>query len=49
MTIADELALRAGLDADWLLVLEQYLAGHRDYPEPFRNRQRRDDDAHECV
>jgi hypothetical protein len=38
VTIADELAIRAGMDPDWLLVLEQYLAGHRDYPAPFQPR-----------
>jgi hypothetical protein len=38
MTIADELAIRSWLRPGWILVLEQYLAGHRDYPAPFQPR-----------
>lgn len=36
--IADMLARRALTDSAWLLVLKQYQAGRRAFPEPFRNR-----------
>lgn len=36
--IGDELALRAGLDPDWLPVLAVYLAGAAEHPGPFTPR-----------
>ena len=39
MSIADELATRAGLDAAWDAVLAVYLAGLEQWPEPFQPRK----------
>lgn len=37
--IADELAIRAGLDPAWDAVLAVYLEGADRYPQPFVNRR----------
>lgn len=37
--IADELALRAGVDAAWAAVLAVYLAGLEQWPDPFVSRK----------
>lgn len=39
------LARRADDDPAWLLVVRVYLDGLRQYPQPFDNRQRRNDVA----
>lgn len=38
MTVAEMLGRRAVEDSAWLLVLKQYQAGRRAFPDPFRNR-----------
>lgn len=38
LSVGDELAQRAGLDAAWDAVLAVYLAGLAEWPEPFTAR-----------